>query len=263
MTVDDINIHIIIYSVLYSIMHIVRICPDCRGSNFVVTREADVVCRGCGLVCEERIFDDTPEWRCFDGDEGNIRAEVICDKLSSDMIWLKNRLEFLDDILDDTLKANITDSWKKTYHVRLHKETLLASIIYHISASLHRGFPANQCISMVPECNPKKFWDFYQNLMLPQYKELSCKNLAECKRIAYALSLKNPSLTIKSLRHVLDIVHHKGLQGSAKSSNFNICVVFKACLMAGEDVHAKDMIKQFGVTAKTFQRYICVLNEHI
>jgi transcription initiation factor TFIIB len=42
-------------------------CPDCRSSEHIVIdiREGSVVCRGCGLVQDHRIIDDTYESRSF------------------------------------------------------------------------------------------------------------------------------------------------------------------------------------------------------
>jgi transcription initiation factor TFIIIB Brf1 subunit/transcription initiation factor TFIIB len=44
-------------------------CPDCRHNRFV-EEHGDRVCLGCGLVVEEHMVDETPEYRMFTDDFG-------------------------------------------------------------------------------------------------------------------------------------------------------------------------------------------------
>lgn len=45
-------------------------CQDCGTSDWTCTREADVLCRNCGLVVESRIMCDMPDASHFDDGEG-------------------------------------------------------------------------------------------------------------------------------------------------------------------------------------------------
>lgn len=47
-------------------------CPECRGFDIVENwGEGNAVCRGCGLVLEERLMDLGSEWRTFSQEEGD------------------------------------------------------------------------------------------------------------------------------------------------------------------------------------------------
>lgn len=52
-------------------------CPDC-GSPSLITdyKHGEVVCKKCGLVLEEEIFDFGPEWRAFDEEQKSKRART-------------------------------------------------------------------------------------------------------------------------------------------------------------------------------------------
>ncbi len=52
-------------------------CPDCGGKN--LKRDADrgeIVCEGCGLVIEENMVHEGPEWRAFDAEQRATRART-------------------------------------------------------------------------------------------------------------------------------------------------------------------------------------------
>jgi transcription initiation factor TFIIB len=41
-------------------------CPECGGDEFVTDLEAgEVACRRCGLVLQEAMLDQRPEWTAF------------------------------------------------------------------------------------------------------------------------------------------------------------------------------------------------------
>lgn len=74
-------------------------CPECNSSH--LTRAYDrgeLVCEDCGLVLDEQLIDQGPEWRAFDSEQGEKRARTgapmtytIHDKgLSTEIGW-KNK----------------------------------------------------------------------------------------------------------------------------------------------------------------------------
>jgi len=74
-------------------------CPEC-GSNHLSKdySRAELVCRNCGLVLDENMIDQGPEWRAFDSEQREKRARTgapmsytIHDKGLSTMIGWKNR----------------------------------------------------------------------------------------------------------------------------------------------------------------------------
>jgi transcription initiation factor TFIIB len=74
-------------------------CPDCGGTHLVRDySRGELVCEECGLVLDEQLIDQGPEWRAFDADQGEKRARTgapmtytIHDKgLSTEIGW-KNK----------------------------------------------------------------------------------------------------------------------------------------------------------------------------
>ncbi len=52
-------------------------CPSCGSSNIILDNEkGEYVCNDCGLVLEENVTDNGPEWRAFDADQRNARART-------------------------------------------------------------------------------------------------------------------------------------------------------------------------------------------
>lgn len=74
-------------------------CPSCNSTERNVdTQHAEITCARCGLVLDENLIDNGPEWRAFDHEQRNRRTRVgapstpaISDNgLSTDIDW-KNR----------------------------------------------------------------------------------------------------------------------------------------------------------------------------
>ena len=53
------------------------ICPECKSNHLSrdYTR-AELVCRNCGLVIDEEIIDQGPEWRAFDSEQHEKRSRT-------------------------------------------------------------------------------------------------------------------------------------------------------------------------------------------
>src|SRR2546427_1941285 len=44
-------------------------CPECHGDHLVRDySRAEIVCEDCGLVLDDMIIDEGPEWRAFDSE---------------------------------------------------------------------------------------------------------------------------------------------------------------------------------------------------
>jgi transcription initiation factor TFIIB len=53
------------------------VCPDCRSSNLRTDfAHGEIVCRDCGFVLEDAMFDFGPEWRAFDEDQKSRRSRT-------------------------------------------------------------------------------------------------------------------------------------------------------------------------------------------
>ena len=52
-------------------------CPDCKGNNLITDyKHGEIVCKECGLVLEQGMFDFGPEWRAFDEEQKSKRART-------------------------------------------------------------------------------------------------------------------------------------------------------------------------------------------
>ncbi len=52
-------------------------CPECKGVRLKKDSErGELVCSDCGLVLEENIVQEGPEWRAFDAEQRNARAHT-------------------------------------------------------------------------------------------------------------------------------------------------------------------------------------------
>ena len=52
-------------------------CPECGSKS--LKRDSDrgeIVCQSCGLVIEENMVQEGPEWRAFDAEQRNTRART-------------------------------------------------------------------------------------------------------------------------------------------------------------------------------------------
>ena len=54
----------------------VHVCPDCGSELFNDSSRAEISCKRCGLVIEENLIDQGPEWRAFDHEQRNSRTRV-------------------------------------------------------------------------------------------------------------------------------------------------------------------------------------------
>jgi transcription initiation factor TFIIB len=52
-------------------------CPECGSTDLIIQRDkGEAVCRGCGLVIEEKMIDFGQEWREFDSDQASKRRRT-------------------------------------------------------------------------------------------------------------------------------------------------------------------------------------------
>src|SRR3989449_4657146 len=51
-------------------IEVVNTCPECRSERLVRDYErAEIVCESCGLVLDDFIIDEGPDWRAFDSEQ--------------------------------------------------------------------------------------------------------------------------------------------------------------------------------------------------
>ncbi|ADP77269.1 Transcription initiation factor IIB (TFIIB) [Methanothermus fervidus DSM 2088] len=90
------------------------VCPECGSEDLIEDHErAEIVCRKCGLVIDEKLIDMGPEWRAFDHEQREKRTRVgapvtytIHDKGLSTMIDWRNK-----DIYGKDIPAKSRAQW--------------------------------------------------------------------------------------------------------------------------------------------------------
>src|SRR3989304_7646559 len=81
-------------------------CPECGAKS--VSRDyerAEIICNSCGLVIDEKIIDNGPEWRAFDHEQRGKRTRTVApmtytihDKGLSTVIDWRNKDGYGKDI---------------------------------------------------------------------------------------------------------------------------------------------------------------------
>jgi len=80
-------------------------CPECGSSNLVQDYDTrEIVCSACGLVIQEQIMDEGPEWRVYTPDEEAERSRV----------GMPETLTIHDKSLSTTLKPIHRDAFGRT-----------------------------------------------------------------------------------------------------------------------------------------------------
>src|SRR2546422_6999845 len=58
-------------------IEVVNTCPECRSEHLVRDYErAEIVCESCGLVLDDFIIDEGPDWRAFDSEQRESRERA-------------------------------------------------------------------------------------------------------------------------------------------------------------------------------------------
>src|SRR5205809_3374126 len=58
-------------------VEITTACPECRGDHLIRDySRAEIVCEDCGLVLDDMIIDEGPEWRAFDSEQRESRERA-------------------------------------------------------------------------------------------------------------------------------------------------------------------------------------------
>ncbi|MEM2882501.1 MAG: transcription initiation factor IIB [Candidatus Bathyarchaeia archaeon] len=115
-----------------------RACPECGSTHIIVDYEsAEVVCRSCGFVMDEKIADTRPEWRAFDEEQREKRARVgapmtyaLHDKGLSTMIdWQDNKVLGKRDNPSKQMELYKLRKWQRRIRVSDSIERNLAAAL--------------------------------------------------------------------------------------------------------------------------------------
>jgi transcription initiation factor TFIIB len=119
-----------------------RACPECGSGHIIVDYEsAEVVCRSCGYVMDEKIADTRPEWRAFDEEQREKRARVgapmtyaLHDKGLSTMIdWQDNKILGRKDNPSKQMELYKLRKWQRRIRVSDSMERNLAVALSEMS----------------------------------------------------------------------------------------------------------------------------------
>lgn len=229
-------------------------CSDCGRCTFVITRDADLVCTGCGLVAQERLIDEGPEWRSFEHE----RAED-----TTDTGWKCKLLYDIEDTLDDVMKQAIDNLWQQVHYPKAPSKPLFLCCMYLVSQRLCRGWTVNQCLNILPGCNVERsaFWDVYNKVSksASAVKETQwqndSKNLGICKRIVHDMDIEGQHEVLKLVHKLCETVRTSGCQGSAKASKFCASIVWVACSKLNISVDVKTFCEKYDVGVHTLKKY--------
>jgi transcription initiation factor TFIIB len=128
-------------------------CPECGSDRLIKDYErAEIICMNCGLVLNERMVDDGPEWRAFDMEQLDKRARVgapstytIHDKGLSTMIDWRNQ-DIFGKNLTPRKRAQIyrLRKWQRRIRISDAKERNLAVALSELDRmSSHLSLPRN------------------------------------------------------------------------------------------------------------------------
>jgi len=94
-------------------------CTGCGGVNPVVDyRHGEILCKDCGLILNDKVFDFGPEWRAFDEDQMNKRARTGGPiKYAKQNIGLTTEI----DRYDRDIKGSAIPTERKAQLYRLRK----------------------------------------------------------------------------------------------------------------------------------------------
>jgi len=100
-----------------------NLCPECGNSDLISDlSRGEIICNLCGLVLNQRIIDNGPEWRAFSSEEASKKVRVgapttltLHDKGLSTMIGWKNKDAF-GKTISPRMKAEVYRLRK--WHVR-------------------------------------------------------------------------------------------------------------------------------------------------
>ena len=102
-----------------------HVCPDCGSELITDSSRAEISCKRCGLVIEENLLDQGPEWRAFDHEQRNNRTRVgapatptVHDKGLPTVIDYKNK-DARGGAIPDRNKAQIYRMRKLQKRIRI------------------------------------------------------------------------------------------------------------------------------------------------
>lgn len=75
-------------------------CTDC-GNTHIIETNHELICNNCGLVLQERMYTDDPEWHsCAEGFNTKCRAEVINNSLTQSTRMIIDTIQGCTDLPD-------------------------------------------------------------------------------------------------------------------------------------------------------------------
>ena len=114
-----------------------NVCPECGNKDFDYDQsKAEIICRKCGLIIEENLIDNGPEWRAYNSEQSNARSRV--GPKSTDMLHDKGLNTDIDWRNDKISQKNVHQwyrlrKWHKRNRVHGARERSLAFALNDLS----------------------------------------------------------------------------------------------------------------------------------
>lgn len=114
------------FRVLEKNMDYMDLCPECGGRDLSRDyKRAEIVCGGCGLVVDEDIVDQGPEWRAFD--YGQMQARSRTGAPMTYLVHDKGLSTTIDQRDRDIFGNNITKHRAQLYRIRKWQKRIRVS----------------------------------------------------------------------------------------------------------------------------------------
>lgn len=226
-------------------------CTDCRGSLFVWTRDGDVVCKGCGLVAQERYIDDSPEWRNYDDGEDHSRVAPV---------FLQQKKRKVTIPIEDVVLQDLANEYMQLFPERFRETTMTAVCVYKASRALARGWTVDQAMNMF-QVSSKDFWTYYDYINKESKDTTSAYDqLATCKRMIYSLADIDHVKVINASRQLLERVGD--FPGGIKASKLCVTIVHVACKISGSDL-SDEICDIFNTTKRTLMKHEAYIQQRL
>lgn len=116
-------------------------CPDCRKRSIVLTSH-ELLCRECGLVLQDRMMSEEPEWRHFQCEDdpsrvGLAEEQYISDRSVKDLMDLiHTRLQIPEAVCHSG--GLIFKTIRQTFK-GVHRVAVIAACIYYAQRDMQAG----------------------------------------------------------------------------------------------------------------------------
>lgn len=248
-------------------------CDGCGGNKFI-EYEADLTCRSCGLVKQERLVQDHIDYvpfsdqSCYHYDEDN---KSISEKFSKKLLDIKRDLEsmrlFDIEILPDSTKKLVLHVIKDTFehdHTLAkgeRKKQLVCLAIYYVGMYMNTGISLQQICKPVEISAVKTQALFSEVLPIWSKKKWFRKlksrlfvHVDKIKRVVYEMNFINNKMQVINVAQKIyeKVQYHFSVN---KSHTLIYCCVFIGCKVNKVKIQKKKYCQLVNVSLPTLNHH--------